>query len=178
MTMNQPDLGLSSPLDWTTKSLVFGSDHAGFETKEFLRIYLQSQGAQVRDMGCYSPESVDYPQVARALASAVVEHSEGLLGLLLCGSGNGVCISANRIPGARAALCWLPELAALARSHNNANILCLPVPTVSKAVPSGSNQTNVTPVQDFHRLNKAIAHLTQEILFGDSAILKDHFGGL
>lgn len=124
--MNQPNPGSSTPSNWTQTSWVIGSDHAGFDTKEFLRSFLQSQGAQVRDMGCYSPESVDYPQVAHALATAVVENSEGLRGLLLCGSGNGVCISANRIPGARAALCWLPELASLARSHNNANILCLP----------------------------------------------------
>ena len=131
MTMNQPNPGSSTPSNWTQTSWVIGSDHAGFDTKEFLRGFLQSQGAQVRDMGCYSPESVDYPQVAHALATAVVENSEGLRGLLLCGSGNGVCISANRIPGARAALCWLPELASLARSHNNANILCLPARFVS-----------------------------------------------
>ncbi|MEY3158456.1 MAG: ribose 5-phosphate isomerase [Bacteroidota bacterium] len=131
MTMNQPNPGSSTPSNWTQTSWVIGSDHAGFDTKEFLRSFLQSQGAQVRDMGCYSPESVDYPQVAHALATAVVENSEGLRGLLLCGSGNGVCISANRIPGARAALCWLPELASLARSHNNANILCLPARFVS-----------------------------------------------
>ncbi|MBU6273721.1 MAG: ribose 5-phosphate isomerase B [Bacteroidia bacterium] len=129
--MNQPNPGSSTPSNWTQTSWVIGSDHAGFDTKEFLRSFLQSQGAQVRDMGCYSPESVDYPQVAHALATAVVENSEGLRGLLLCGSGNGVCISANRIPGARAALCWLPELASLARSHNNANILCLPARFVS-----------------------------------------------
>lgn len=129
--MNQPNPGSLTPSNWTQTSWVIGSDHAGFETKEFLRSYLQSQGAQVRDLGCYSPESVDYPLVAHALATAVVENSEGLRGLLLCGSGNGVCISANRIPGARAALCWLPELASLARSHNNANILCLPARFVS-----------------------------------------------
>ena len=129
--MNQPNPGSSTPSNWTQTSWVIGSDHAGFDTKEFLRSFLQSQGAQVRDMGCYSPESVDYPQVAHALATVVVENSEGLRGLLLCGSGNGVCISANRIPGARAALCWLPELASLARSHNNANILCLPARFVS-----------------------------------------------
>ncbi len=124
--MNHPDLLGSIPMDWTTKAFVLGSDHAGFETKEFLRTQLLAKGAQVHDMGCYSPESVDYPQVARALASAVVANTKDVQGLLLCGSGNGVCISANRISGARAALCWLPELAALARAHNNANILCLP----------------------------------------------------
>jgi len=124
--MNHPDLLGSIPMDWTAKSFVLGSDHAGLETKEFLRTQLLAKGAQVHDMGCYSPESVDYPQVARALASAVVANTKDVQGLLLCGSGNGVCISANRISGARAALCWLPELAALARAHNNANILCLP----------------------------------------------------
>jgi ribose 5-phosphate isomerase B len=124
--MNHPDLLGSIPMDWTAKSFVLGSDHAGFETKEFLRTQLLAKGAQVHDMGCYSPASVDYPEVARALASAVVASTKDVQGLLLCGSGNGVCISANRISGARAALCWLPELAALARAHNNANILCLP----------------------------------------------------
>ena len=124
--MNHPDLLGSIPMDWTAKSFVLGSDHAGFETKEFLRTQLLAKGAQVHDMGCYSPASVDYPEVARALASAVVANTKDVQGLLLCGSGNGVCISANRISGARAALCWLPELAALARAHNNANILCLP----------------------------------------------------
>lgn len=113
-------------VDWPSKSLVLGSDHAGFETKEWLKERLVSWGARVLDLGCYSPESVDYPLVAQELARRVASDQDGAMGLLLCGSGNGVCMSANRVPGARAALCWLPELASLARAHNNANILCLP----------------------------------------------------
>ncbi|MFM9060243.1 MAG: RpiB/LacA/LacB family sugar-phosphate isomerase [Bacteroidota bacterium] len=112
--------------DWSTKSFVLGCDHAGFETKEFLKEWLLASGAQVEDLGCHSSDSVDYPLVAQKLARQISARQDGVLGLLLCGSGNGVCMSANRVRGARAALCWLPELAALARSHNHANILCLP----------------------------------------------------
>ena len=105
--MNHPDLLGSIPMDWTAKSFVLGSDHAGFETKEFLRTQLLAKGAQVHDMGCYSPESVDYPQVARALASAVVANTKDVQGLLLCGSATA-CASAPTVsagPGRRCVGC-------------------------------------------------------------------------
>ena len=105
--------------------LALGSDHAGFAQKELLRTWLGAQGHEVTDFGTYSADSMDYPDVAHPL-SAAVAGGEFELGLLLCGSANGVCITANKHAGIRAAIAWLPELAGLARQHNNANVLCLP----------------------------------------------------
>lgn len=102
-----------------------GSDHAGFELKGKIIAFLESAGFSVQDFGCYSTDSMDYPDVAHPVAEAVLSES-GSLGILICGSGNGVCLTANKHAGIRAALCWLPELGALARQHNNANVLCLP----------------------------------------------------
>lgn len=105
--------------------LALGSDHAGFVQKEMLRAWLSAQGYEIQDFGTYSADSMDYPDVAHPLAAAV-EKGESDLGILLCGSANGVCITANKHAGVRAAIAWLPELAELARQHNNANVLCLP----------------------------------------------------
>ena len=105
--------------------LALGSDHAGFVQKEMLRTWLSAQGYEIQDFGTYSADSMDYPDVAHPLAAAV-EKGESDLGILLCGSANGVCITANKHAGVRAAIAWLPELAELARQHNNANVLCLP----------------------------------------------------
>ena len=112
--------------------LALGSDHAGFAQKELLRTWLGAQGHEVTDFGTHSADSMDYPDVAHPL-SAAVAGGEFELGLLLCGSANGVCITANKHPGVRAAIAWLPEVAALARQHNNANILCIPGRYVSEA---------------------------------------------
>jgi len=108
-----------------TKTLALGCDQGGYTLKEFLKIKLAESGYSVRDFGSYSAESIDYPDVAHPVASAV---NSGLypLALLICGSGNGVCMTANKYSGIRAALCWNTELAKLARLHNDANILCLP----------------------------------------------------
>ena len=105
--------------------IALGADHAGFDRKEALRHWLTAQGHTVQDFGTHSAESMDYPDVAHPLAAAVAA-GEFALGILLCGSANGVCITANKHPGVRAALAWLPEIAALARQHNNANVLCIP----------------------------------------------------
>lgn len=107
-----------------------GSDHAGFELKAKVMEFLEKAGFKVKDFGTYSTESMDYPDVAHPVAEAVLADP-GSLGILICGSGNGVCLTANKHNGIRAALCWLPELGALARQHNNANILCLPARFVS-----------------------------------------------
>lgn len=107
-----------------------GSDHAGFELKGKVIEFLSNAGFTVKDFGCYSTDSMDYPDVAHPVAEAVLSE-EGSLGILICGSGNGVCLTANKHKGIRAALCWLPELGALARQHNNANILCLPARFIS-----------------------------------------------
>jgi len=106
-------------------NIAIGGDHAGFHYKERLIKHLESEGHEVRDFGPHTDESVDYPDHVHPLAASVV--SEGFeLGILICGSGNGVAMTANKHENVRAALCWNTELAALARQHNNANIICLP----------------------------------------------------
>src|SRR5665213_1613854 len=108
--------------------IAIGADHAGFEFKEVVIGFLTS--ADVKDFGTYSSESVDYPDFAHPVASAV-EGGEFDFGILICGSGNGVAITANKHQGIRAAICWNEELAERARSHNNANILCIPARHIS-----------------------------------------------
>lgn len=110
--------------------IAIGSDHAGFELKEILIQYLKTKGVEVNDKGCYSPERADYPDFGHAVAVAVL-NKEAELGILMCGSGNGINMSANKHNGIRAALCWNPEIAALARQHNDANILTLPARYIS-----------------------------------------------
>lgn len=100
-------------------------DHGGYEMKEFLRVKLEKLGYQIKDMGTYSTESVDYPDLIHPLAKAVHEGKYPL-GIILCGSGNGAQMTANKYHNVRAALCWSLEQAELARQHNNANILSLP----------------------------------------------------
>lgn len=110
--------------------IAIGSDHAGFEYKEAIKKMLAAQGWQVEDKGTYSTDSTDYPDYAHPVAT-MVEEGNAACGILVCGSGNGVCMTANKHKGIRAALCWLDELAALARQHNNANVLCIPARFVS-----------------------------------------------
>ena len=110
--------------------IAIGADHAGFEYKEILKKWLQTNGFTVEDFGTHSAESADYPDFAHPGASAV-EKNEFDLGLLLCGSANGVAMTANKHQGIRAAICWKEELAELARTHNNANVLCIPARHVS-----------------------------------------------
>ena len=108
-----------------TKTLALACDQGGFELKEFIKIKLAESGYSVRDFGSYSADSVDYPDLAHPVASAVNDGNYPMA-ILICGSGNGVCMVANKYSGIRAALCWNTELARLARQHNDANILCLP----------------------------------------------------
>lgn len=110
--------------------IAIGSDHAGFEYKEALVKWLTKNGYDLKDFGTYSAESTDYPDFAHPVANAV-ETGEFDLGVLVCGSANGVAITANKHQGIRAAICWNEELASLARQHNNANIVCLPSRFVS-----------------------------------------------
>lgn len=110
-----------------------GSDHAGFVMKEQLKEFLQNFGFEMEDHGTHSMDSTDYPDYAHAVASAV-EADTDTLGVLLCGSANGVCMTANKHQGIRAALCWTPEIAHLARSHNNANVICIPARYVTEEV--------------------------------------------
>lgn len=111
-------------------TIALGSDHAGFIYKDKIKATLTKLGYKVLDKGTYSESSVDYPDFAHPVADSV-ESGEAAFGLLFCGSGNGVAIAANKHAGIRAALCWKEELAKLARSHNDANILCIPARFVS-----------------------------------------------
>ena len=110
--------------------IAIACDHAGFEMKEHVKALLSSGGNDVNDLGTYSTDSVDYPDFAHKLAIEV-ESGAATLGFLLCGSGNGVCITANKHKGVRAALAWNAEIAALARQHNDANVLCIPARFIS-----------------------------------------------
>ena len=107
------------------------SDHAGYDLKEFLKVWLEEKGIEVNDFGTHSDASCDYPDFAHPAAEAVEKH-ECDLGIGMCGSGNGMQMTLNKHQGIRAALCWLPELASLAVQHNNANYLVLPARFISK----------------------------------------------
>jgi len=105
--------------------IAVASDHAGFERKQAVLKYLQEQGIEYKDFGAFSTESSDYPDFAHPLADAV-SKGEYEQGITLCGSGNGINMTANKHKGIRSAICWLPEIAELARLHNDANICALP----------------------------------------------------
>ncbi len=106
-------------------NVAIGGDHAGFQYKERLIKHLEEAGHTVEDFGPSSDRSVDYPDHVHPLANSVNAKSSEL-GILICGSGNGVAMTANKHAGIRAALCWNSELSALARQHNDANIICIP----------------------------------------------------
>lgn len=110
--------------------IAIGCDHAGYDYKEGLKMWLEATGYTVKDFGTYSKESTDYPDFAHPVADAV-ENKIFEMGILICGSANGVAITANKHQGIRAAICWTEEIAALARQHNNANIVCIPARYVS-----------------------------------------------
>lgn len=111
--------------------IAIGSDHAGFELKAFLIDALKKSEIEVKDFGTDSSDSVDYPDFAHPVAEAV-ENSEANLGIVICGSANGVCMSANKHAGIRCALSWNPEVATLSRQHNDANVLALPARFISQ----------------------------------------------
>lgn len=108
------------------KVIAIGCDHAGFPLKSVIQSLLNERGLNILDFGTHSDASVDYPDFVHPAAEAV-EKGNASLGILLCGSGNGVAMTANKHKGIRAALCWNAEIATLARSHNNANMIALPV---------------------------------------------------
>lgn len=112
------------------ETIAFASDHAGYELKKALIEYVNSKGYNVLDFGTDSDESCDYPDFAHPAAKAV-EDGTAAFGIAMCGTGNGIQMTLNKHQGIRAALCWRPELAALAKEHNNANILVLPARFVS-----------------------------------------------
>ena len=111
------------------KKIAIGADHAGYKLKGELVSFLEEKGYSVTDFGCPSEESIDYPDYAHPVANAV--EKEGVVGILICGSGNGISMSANKHSGIRCALCWTDEISALARQHNDANIISLPARYIS-----------------------------------------------
>lgn len=115
---------MHSPFD-LHKPIAIGSDHAGYEYKEDLISFLEGKGLRFTDFGTHSKDSVDYPDFAHPVASAV-ENKEAAFGILLCGTANGVAMSANKHTGIRAAICWGEEIAKVVRQHNDANIICIP----------------------------------------------------
>ena len=123
-----------------SKPIAIGSDHAGFEYKSMIIEMLQGRGVQVKDFVTDSPDSVDYPDFAHPVSSAV-EDGEASCGVLICGSANGVAITANKHQGIRAAICWNNEVAKLIRQHNNANVICLPARFVSP--PAAEEMVNI-----------------------------------
>ena len=104
--------------------IAIGSDHAGFELKEKVILYLKSKNIHVLDKGCFSCERADYPDYGHAVANDVLKKH--ILGIVICGSGNGINMSVNKHKGIRGALCWNSEVASLARQHNDANVMALP----------------------------------------------------
>ncbi len=140
--------------------IAIGGDHAGFTYKNLIKEILAEGGHEVKDFGPDSDESVDYPDHVHPLAKSIV-NGEADYGILICGSGNGVAMTANKYKQVRAALCWKPELAKLSREHNDANVLCIPARFVSEeeaaemvkvflntAFEGGRHQNRVSKIAD------------------------------
>jgi ribose 5-phosphate isomerase B len=113
------------------KVIPIGCDHAGFELKQFLIEKLSAKGYTFKDYGTYAEDSIDYPDFGHPVANHVKENSD-TLGIVICGSGNGINMTVNKHQEIRSALCWTEEIAALARQHNNANIIALPARFISQ----------------------------------------------
>lgn len=133
------------------------SDHAGFELKSIIEGYLEADNKEYKDFGTYSANSCDYPDFAHPCANAV-ETGECPFGIAMCGSGNGIAMTLNKHQGIRAALCWTPELARLARQHNDANILVLPArfinPVEALAIVDAFFETPFEGGRHIPRINK------------------------
>lgn len=139
--------------------IAIGCDHAGFEYKEAIKKLLAENGWQVDDKGTYSTDSTDYPDYAHPVAS-MVEQGTAATGILVCGSGNGVCITANKHARVRAALCWNEELASLARQHNNANIICIPARFIDLATAENMVDTFLSTAFEGGRHNRRVEKIS------------------
>lgn len=139
--------------------IAIGGDHASIEYKPKLVEYLQSKGFKVKDFGPFSEDSVDYPDFAHPVSTAV-HTSEYDFGVLICGSGQGVSMTANKHDGIRAALCWKEELAALSRQHNNANVVCLPARFISYEEAQSIVETFLTTEFEGGRHERRIGKIT------------------
>ena len=146
-----------------SKPVAIGADHAGFEYKTAIAELLKEKGLEVKDFGTYSADSVDYPDFAHPVASAV-EDGEAAWGILICGSANGVAITANKHRGIRAALCWNKEVAEITRKHNNANIICIPDRFVSIQEATGMitafNETEFEGGRHQNRVSKIACNIS------------------
>jgi ribose 5-phosphate isomerase B len=107
------------------KEIALASDHAGFERKQDIIKFLENRGIKYKDFGCFTDKSCDYPDFGHLIADAI-DKGEYDTGITFCGSGQGISMTANKYPNVRSALCWIPEIAALARQHNDANICAIP----------------------------------------------------
>ncbi|MDR0668076.1 MAG: ribose 5-phosphate isomerase B [Prevotellaceae bacterium] len=136
------------------------ADHAGVELKAVLKPWLEAQGYEVRDFGAYTTESVDYPDVARPLAQALL-HGAVAAGFSICGTGNGINMTLNRYHGIRAALCWTPEIARLARAHNNANNCSLPARFITVAAAQAVVTAFLTTAFEGERHQRRIEKIEQ-----------------
>ena len=112
--------------------IALASDHAGFDLKTAIIVFLKENKYETLDFGCFSNESCDYPDYAHPLALAV-ENDDKIIGIVCCGSGNGINMTVNKHPGIRSAICWNTKVAELARAHNNANVCSLPARFISVA---------------------------------------------
>lgn len=108
-----------------------GNDHAGFQYKKYIIENLKKEAEEIKNYGTDSEESVDYPDFAHPVSNDV-QNKTSNIGILICGSGNGVCMTANKNKNVRAALCWNKETASLAKKHNNANVVCIPARFIKK----------------------------------------------
>lgn len=149
---------MSESLFDLSKPIAIGADHAGVEYKTAIIKFLIEKGYKVSDFGTNTTDSVDYPDFTHPTANSV-ESNEAAFGILICGSANGVAITANKHQNVRAALCWQNDIAALARQHNNANVICIPARFVAKelaiqmletfiqtAFEGGRHQTRVSKI--------------------------------
>ena len=151
---------MSSSFD-LSKPFAIGSDHAGYDFKEEMISFLEAKDLPFHDYGTHSKDSVDYPDFAHPVANAV-ERGEASFGILLCGSANGVAITANKHKGIRAAICWGEELAKLAREHNNANILCIPARFVREGDAEKMVQTFInTPFENGGRHQRRVEKIAE-----------------
>jgi len=139
--------------------IAFGGDHAGVEYKTKLIEVLTKAGHETKDFGPLTEESVDYPDFAHPLSTAV-QNGEYELGVLICGSGNGVAMTANKHEGIRAALCWNTELAALSKQHNNANVICIPARFVDYSLAEDMVNTFVSTDFEGGRHERRVAKIS------------------
>lgn len=137
-----------------------GADHAGFKLKEVLKSYLLEKGYEVKDFGCFSEESIDYADFGHAVSS-FIEENIGMKGVLICGSGNGINMTANKHLGIRSALCWKTEIAELARLHNDANIITLPARFITEEEAKKMVNTFFTTAFEGGRHQKRIDKIIQ-----------------